>query len=249
MEQFLIENYLTMTNKQLANELKLRLTTTRTKLYELGLKRMDLEYWTDEQVLLLKQIYPLVGDVEIAEYFNALFEKKKGWTCKHIRKKRVYLNLHRTRDQIKSIQIRNVDLGSGYVSNLKRWDGRVTRVGRVKSIMRNGRIIPRIKTDAGFVDLHRFNWEAVHGAIPPKYVVIRIDNTIEDYSVTNLKCVNWQEMMQTDLERNDVRYASLICRGDMELKKTLIEHPEFLEIFRLRTSIRKELKNAARKKT
>lgn len=42
------ENFYKKTNQQLAEMLGLRLTVTRNKCRELGLKRMMLEYWNDE---------------------------------------------------------------------------------------------------------------------------------------------------------------------------------------------------------
>ena len=79
---FLKANYQSMTNSELANALNLRLTTTRTKLYELGLKRMDLEYWNDDQIYFLKKFYKVLGDTEIAELFNVFYNKNKGWRQK-----------------------------------------------------------------------------------------------------------------------------------------------------------------------
>ena len=46
-----------LTNFQLSHMLGLKLTMLRMKCYEMGLKRMELEYWTDEQVNYLKANY------------------------------------------------------------------------------------------------------------------------------------------------------------------------------------------------
>jgi hypothetical protein len=104
MISFLKNNYTSMTNKKLADSLGLRLTTTRTKLYELGYKRMDLEYWTNKQIQFLKDRYQTIGDVILAEMFNKKFPKKKLWTKKHIEKKRKYLSLIRTPEEIYAIR-------------------------------------------------------------------------------------------------------------------------------------------------
>tara|TARA_R110002050_G_scaffold69507_2_gene150316 strand:+ start:5351 stop:6139 length:789 start_codon:yes stop_codon:yes gene_type:complete len=62
--KFLKDNYRAMTNRELAAGLGIKLTTCRTKLYELGLKRMEMEYWTQEQIQFLKNNF--------GELWNAL---------------------------------------------------------------------------------------------------------------------------------------------------------------------------------
>lgn len=108
---FLKENYSKLTNRELANALGLALTITRLKLYELGLKKMEMEYWTDDQVNFLKQNYKTIGDVQIAEIFQSKFPKHKCWTNKHIRKKRVYLSLKRSPKEIENIRSKNAKPG------------------------------------------------------------------------------------------------------------------------------------------
>lgn len=103
MEEFLKENYLTMTNAQLAKSLGLSLTVTRNKLAELNICRIEMEYWNDAQIQYLKENFTTTGDVELAEYFQKTWPKNKKWTKKHIAKKRRYLKLKRTRAQVKKI--------------------------------------------------------------------------------------------------------------------------------------------------
>jgi hypothetical protein len=94
--QFLKDNWQTMTNQQLADALKLRKTVTRNKLRELKLKRMDLEYWSDEMIEFLKKSYKHIGDVEIMEFFIRQYPKLKGWKRGAIWKKRKQLGLIRS---------------------------------------------------------------------------------------------------------------------------------------------------------
>ena len=69
MESFLIHNYQTKTNLELAKHLGLNLTSVRHRLYQLGYRRMEMEYWTDEQIEFLELNYQQMGDTEIAERF------------------------------------------------------------------------------------------------------------------------------------------------------------------------------------
>ena len=113
-----------MTNKELANALGLNLTKTRGFLYEMDLKRMELEYWTEEQIKYLLDNYKEIGDVELAEIFNSKWKKNKGWTKKHIEKKRRYLKLKRTQDERHQIYLRNKILGRWKMCPVKAWETR-----------------------------------------------------------------------------------------------------------------------------
>ena len=247
MIQLLKDNYGTMTNKELAEALGLGLTSTRTKLYELGLKRMEMEYWSDEQARFLKSHYKKWGDTEIAEYFEQNFKKHKKWTTKHIRKKRLYLNLHRKSNQVGKIKIRNVVVrGSGRRSNYKRWrSSPIKPLGTIVRWFEYGKCRHFIKTEKGFVLLSRHNWENVHGTIPAGHVVVRINLEIEDFSISNLKCISRAESMKQNFQHNDNWYASMIARGDKKLKQKLLENKELLQLYRLNSQLRKEIKNVA----
>jgi len=111
MISFLRNNYLSMTNQELADYLGLRKTVTRNKLRELGLKRMELEYWNKEMIQFLKSSYKTIGDVEIMEFFKKYYPKVKGWKRGAIRKKRKQMNLMRTERQSKKIAARNTKRG------------------------------------------------------------------------------------------------------------------------------------------
>lgn len=101
--QFIRKNFETMSNPQIAKAIGVKLQYLRTKLYQMGLYRMHLEYWTEEQILFLRTNYQTKGDTELASIFNEKWPKNKIWTIKHIEKKRLYLNLKRTEEEVKAI--------------------------------------------------------------------------------------------------------------------------------------------------
>ena len=105
--QYLKDNYRTMTNKELAAGLGIKLTTCRNKIYELGLQRFKLEHWNKSQIQFLLDNYREIGNVELAEILQENTPKKKGWTKNHIAKKMGYLKLSRTEEEIEAIKIRN----------------------------------------------------------------------------------------------------------------------------------------------
>ena len=111
IERFILDNFCLKTNNEIAQELNIPLHQVRLNAYKLGLKRINLEYWTNEQIEFLKENFETIGDTELAQIFQEKFPKSKVWTKKHIDKKRKHLNLHRTPEQIELINKRNIDAG------------------------------------------------------------------------------------------------------------------------------------------
>ncbi len=109
--QFLEDNWQKMTAKAISQALGLSRTIVRMKKYELGYYKMQLEYWTEEQILFLKDNYKTIGDVEIAEKLQEKYPKQKRWDKRHIAKKRKYLDLQRTEEERKLIASKNSSPG------------------------------------------------------------------------------------------------------------------------------------------
>lgn len=110
--QFIKDNFQAMTNDAISATLGLKKTRVRTLAYEMGLKRMVLEYWPDEAVNYLKANYHKIGDRELCRHFTASFPKQKGWTSRHIQKKMSQLGLKRNKLHWYCIKERNRDNGS-----------------------------------------------------------------------------------------------------------------------------------------
>lgn len=118
--QFIKDNFQAMTNDQIAAIMGLKKTIVRMKAYELGLKKIELEYWTDEAVSYLKANYHIMGDREMCRHFATAFPKQKGWTTKHIQKKMSQLKLNRNKQNWLDIMERNRQNGSFGNPNLKK---------------------------------------------------------------------------------------------------------------------------------
>lgn len=110
--QFIKDNFQTMTNQSIADVLGLKKTIVRTKAYEMGLKRIKLEYWSQEAIDFLKANYYKIGNKELVRIFTEKFPKEKGWTVSHINKKLTQLNLKRTKLDWFMIKERNRNNGS-----------------------------------------------------------------------------------------------------------------------------------------
>lgn len=111
MLDYLKNNYQHKTNAELARYLGLKKTICRMKLYELGFKRMVMEYWSQEQIQFLKNNYKSMGDVEMMEIFKKRWPKNKGWKRSAIHKKRKQLGLFRTAEEIHKLASRNSSKG------------------------------------------------------------------------------------------------------------------------------------------
>lgn len=172
--KFIHNNWKTMTNPELAKSLGLRLTKLRGFLSKMGLKRMEMEYWTHDQVTFLKANFKKMGDVEMSEFFEAEWPKNKKWTEKHIRKKRVYLNLQRTAKQVDSVRKRNVKAGRYNTVN-QRW--KTTGANAIGTIVfwrkQNSEVkFPLIKTENGYVHYYRWFYTQEHGTLNPNQLVV-----------------------------------------------------------------------------
>jgi hypothetical protein len=107
--QFLRDNYLKLTNAQLAKALHKKITSTRMKLYELGLMREKRSRpWIPSQVEFLKENYRKYGDKELSEIMNRKWPRKELWTKKRVTKKRELLGIKRTAEEVQAIIARNL---------------------------------------------------------------------------------------------------------------------------------------------
>lgn len=76
--------------------------------------------WTEKMDLYLLLNFQWVGDKRLAEMFQEKFPKHYPWTKKHIEKRRGYLGLKRTDEQVS--HIRRINNGDG--RHYKAWDTR-----------------------------------------------------------------------------------------------------------------------------
>lgn len=192
--KFLTANWKTMTAQQLSDALSIKRTKVREKKYELGFLSMTLEYWKPSQVKLLRASYKKIGDSELAEIFNRRWVKKKGWSKKHIEKKRRYLGLKRTEADKRAIHGRNVKKGCFALCPVKAWVKRgISKVGTVRQWNVNGRIGLFIKTASGYTPYPRWLYRKEVGRIPRGKMVRLIDGNPMNVTVKNMKLISRKE--------------------------------------------------------
>lgn len=118
--KFIKDNFQSMTNDAIAAALDCKKTIVRTKAYELGLQRINLERWTLDQIRYLKANYKLKGNRELVRYFTENWHKDKGWTTRQINKKLSQLQLFRNKQDLFNITERNRQNGSFGTPNPKK---------------------------------------------------------------------------------------------------------------------------------
>lgn len=239
MKEFLVDNFFKMTNPELAKALGLKLTSVRTKCYQLGLKRMEQEYWDDDQVNFLIENYREMGDVEIAEIFNYVCPKDKKWTCKHIEKKRRYLKIKRTAEEIAAIKERNTMLGCFKFCSVHMWKTRgVSPNETIKYWKRNDRKeFPVIKINGSYVHWAPYTWEKLYGPIAKGMNVVFKDDDPYNRDPSNLEVITNAELAKRNGKKSsgglsDNYIAGILSFNQPELRELVKQHPKLIEVKR-----------------
>jgi hypothetical protein len=245
---FLKDNYCTMTNGELASKLNMKLTSVRTQLYSMGFKRMELEYWTEEQTKFLKDNYKTIGDIELSEMFEKKWPKNKKWSKKHIEKKRKYLKLNRTQDEVKSVLKRNIDLGRFADCAVKRW-----KVSGAKPIghvftwkSESGQPLLVIKTKDGMVHYRRWLYEQTFGAIPDGMMVEIKDGNPLNIVPENLylgtrsdhALLNAQKSIQG---LSDNYIAGILTHKRKDIREDVKQNKGLIELKRLQITLKRAI--------
>ena len=162
-------------------------------------------YWTEEQVRFLRENYQVLGDTEIAEIFSSRYVKEKGWTLKHIEKKRRYLKLKRSRSEIAAIRTRNSQRGCF----LKDVDNQVgTPSASVEGTMRmwlnsSKKLIVAIKVKGKYVHYNPWLYKKHHGKIPKGYVIVAKEGASMIPTIDQLECIPRPELTRRIVDKRD----------------------------------------------
>lgn len=234
----------------MADALGLKLTLVRMKCYELGLKRMELEYWTVAQVKYLKSNYKKIGDKELAEIFNKRWHKAKGWTHKHIEKKRKYLKLKRTQKQIVAIRKRNVDNGRFAMCPVKAWKVRgITPDGTIRYWRKwnSQDTFPVIKVDGKFVHWGRWTWEQKYGSIPAGMNVVFKDGNQYNLKDDNLELLSnaqlsYRNSLKSSKGLSDNYIAGILTHHNPEAREILLRDKGLLDLKRVQLLLNRTIK-------
>lgn len=249
---FIRQNYEGMSNRRLAESLGFKMQTMRDKLYEMGLYRMRLEYWTDEQIEFLRNNYKSIGDLELSELFQDKWPKNKKWSKKHIEKKRNYLNLYRSQEDLENVMQRNVDQGrmsqnyKGKTNWLTTGPAKQFEIRMYKSCA--GVISPRVKIGKCWKWWARWAWEKEFGVIPKGMVVVLKDSDPYHTEVSNLELVTRSESTlryaaKTSINLSDKYIVAMLTKGKPDLRPIVTENTSLINIKRQQLILQRTIKN------
>ena len=224
-----------MMNRDIAMMLGHKLTLVRMRCYEMGLRHIELEFWTEEQVEFLREHYQRHGDTELAEMFAERWHKDKGWTKKHIEKKRRYLKLKRTSAEKDAIREGHRLNGVYAEGNKRMWATRgIAQQGDIRVWTNNaGKQYMVIKLEKGFVHYVPWLWEQVNGPVPEGMVIRVKDGNLMNATLENMQMVTWAENASISArEMSDAYVAGRIAFSDPELRRMLVADKGLIELKR-----------------
>lgn len=251
--EWLRQNFDKYTNPQLAAAMGERVTNLRTKLYKLGLYKQKLEYWTEEQHGFLVENYRTMGDTEIAERMNVLFDKKKGWSKKHVEKRRRQKGLKRTEEEKQGIFERNKSDGRFAECNRNAWATRGVSVEGSIRRWHSGANGPKgtyyIKHNGRFVPWNKTVWEKLHGPVPEGMVVgLKDFSRRDELDPDNLELVTRRESVIRNSLRHSQQLSDEWIKGIMKKWHGMTDEqidalPEIIEVKRNILKLKREIKN------
>jgi HNH endonuclease len=233
----------------LADFLEIKLYLVRRSCNQLGLKRLDLEYFTTTQIAYLKKHYQKKGDSELARIFLRKWPKQKIWTKKHIEKKRKYLSLYRTAKQIRIIHYRNVKAGCFKICPIKAWNkrGRAPE-GEIRywKYRAPTKSYPVIKQKGRFISWALWAWSNQYGNISKKMNVIFKDGDPYNRTIKNLALVSNTDLAKMNSEKSsrglsDNYIAGILSHNNPSLRKCLKSNIYFLEIKRKQLTLNRTI--------
>jgi len=235
----------------MADILNLPMHRIRHESYKLGLYRMKMHYWTEEQTAFLVENYKEIGDTELAAIFEEKFPCQRKWTKKHIEKKRKYLDLHRTKEERYLIARRNISNGM-YI------DSRATKNANYPP-KPDGTIVywgkrPYIKVNGEYKQWGLHTWKQAHGTPPKGYVVKLIDGDFHNLKLENLMLITRAENARINNEitskgLSDGYVASMMSFKNKSIRKELLKNKELLELKRLTLKIQRICKKNLQEQT
>jgi hypothetical protein len=233
-DAFLRNNWDKKSNKDLAAAIGMKLSTVRKRLYQLGLKRMEQEYWTDEMVVFLKENYRFHGDKKLAEIFQKRYPKQKAWTLKHIEKKRNYLGLHRSKEELQAIKARQTKEGVWKINHWRRWADSFP-INTIRVWHWEGQPRKVIKRPEGYILLAPYIYQKEIGPIPAGHIVTHKDKDPLNCEPDNLESISREENALRNsgpLRLTDNYIAGILTIGNKEIRSEVLKNKGLIDLKR-----------------
>lgn len=245
---FIRRNHMKMTNQEFADRFGMPYRSFCARKCDLGIRNMEMEYWTPVQIKYLLKWYQRRGDLELARMFSKKWYKRKGWTLKHIEKKRLYLKLKRTPEELHRIKERAKRQGIYIRASKKTWATRgVKKEGTIVYWKRHneGHARPFVKVKGRFILWSRWYWQKHYGKIPEGMKVAFIDGNPYNRKLSNLELIDLHEqgVRAGYAIRNltDNYIIGLLAHGSPEIKEMIKQDPHLIEMKRKTLTLNRKL--------
>lgn len=235
------------TAKQLAELLGWKIHQVREVLYSLGIYKIRLEYWSKEAVQFLKNNYRSMGDKEIAHKLESVQQKEKGWTLKHVEKKRLYLGLKRSPSDLIAIKKRNIIIGCWKDSNQKMWAKRgVFPEGTIRYQRMGNDYRPVIKEDGRFIPYSNHRYRQLHGDIPKGMNAVFLDGNQYNLDDSNIGLISDAELGSRNTNvaskgLSDNYIIGVLTQKKPELREQIRQHPDIIKVKRLQLQLNRKI--------
>ena len=164
-------------------ELTHQYTSFRTELYRLGMMKVQMRRWTDEEKQILFDNYKTSGNIEIAEMLS---KKGRIFNKKQIEKQIKLSKLKRTPEDLKYIREKHKKAGVYSEGNYRRWEKKKYKEGELKMQVRNNVPTMMIKVDGLFTPYARYRYIQLYGPVPKGFKVYLKDCNPENVDDSNL---------------------------------------------------------------
>ena len=233
--QFLKDNYMSMTDKQLSAALGRGASALRTQMKKNGLRRIvKRENWTPEEIQFLRENYELMTRKEIGDKINRLPGAVKSMARK--------LGITRSKAGQASI-IKRIPNSGKFKNGHKPTN--ILPIGSIRKRMDSGGRLYnwiKIKEDPGIHPI--YNWKMLHvhvweenfGEVPEGHLIRFIDQDVDNCSPDNLQCVSMAE--NAAFTRETDGYIAMCLSGngrgtyDKDARDAFLQDPELLELKR-----------------
>jgi hypothetical protein len=209
--------------------------------------RLQYRRWTAAEITYLKRNYRRMGDKEIAKRLTEKISTDgKVYQLKQIEKKRNYLGLHRTSEQLKAIKARNTAAGCWSINHWKRWVNQKPIGTVIRWYLQTGKEVLYIKTETGYRKLAHVNWEKANGPIPKGKVIRLKDGNPYNCNPENLECLTKAEngmRNSASLTLSPGWIASCLAYKDKEMQQELLNnHPALIKTAKLNYQLNRKIK-------
>lgn len=245
--QYIRDHHGVITNQAIADHIGMKLRTLRTKLYDMGLFKVKMTYWTNEQAEYIRNNYQTVGDTEIAKSMTKLFPTQGGWSKKQVTCKRINMGLHRTNEQLDAIYADQVKRGIYALNATKRWQTQGSLPdGTIRFYRKYPHYpaIPYIRVNGKFKPWHRLFWEQHNGLIPEDHFIV-FKGSPELLTLDNLEMVSLSELRQENngcIDLTDNYVAGLITKGAPGIRNHIRANTDLITAKRTQLLINRKIK-------